>query len=59
MKPLVSGNYLLQVFESENPDNTLLQTRFLVTEESAATEGLYRDAQIWDTTPNGSRSTCR
>lgn len=39
MKPLVSGNYLLQVFESENPDNTLLQTRFLVTEESATTEG--------------------
>ena len=31
-----SGNYLLQVYSEENPDETLFQTRFSVTENAAA-----------------------
>lgn len=33
--PMVSGNYLLQVFDEDNPDDVLLQTRFMVTEGTA------------------------
>lgn len=30
--PKISGNYLLQVFDEDYPDETLLQTRFMVSE---------------------------
>lgn len=33
MRPLLSGNYLLKVYDSDNPDETLLQARFSVTEQ--------------------------
>lgn len=39
MQPLVSGNYLLQVFDSEQTDETLLQVRFMVSEDSAIIKG--------------------
>lgn len=39
MTPLVSGNYLLQVFPEEDPDCTLLQARFSVSDETAAVSG--------------------
>ncbi|MDE6717555.1 MAG: DUF5103 domain-containing protein [Muribaculaceae bacterium] len=32
--PLVSGNYILQVYDRDEPDETLLQTRFRVVEQS-------------------------
>lgn len=35
LKPLVSGNYLVQVFDTFNPDDIVLQARFSVVEESA------------------------
>ena len=34
-----SGNYLLQVYDPEKPEETLLQTRFQVTENRARIEG--------------------
>lgn len=36
---LVSGNYLLQVFDRDNPDRTLLQTRFYVSENAVPVAG--------------------
>lgn len=36
MQPMVSGNYLLQVYDENDPDKVLLQTRFMVSENSAA-----------------------
>lgn len=39
MQPLTSGNYLLQVFDQDTPDNTLLQIRFMVSEDSAIIDG--------------------
>jgi hypothetical protein len=35
MQPTISGNYLLQVFRDDDPDTTLLQTRFMITEATA------------------------
>lgn len=35
---MLSGNYLIQVFDENNPDETLLQSRFMVNEGSAAVE---------------------
>ena len=35
MMPRLSGNYLLQVYDSDEPDKILLQTRFMVSEQSA------------------------
>lgn len=35
MQLLVSGNYLLQVYNEDDPDTTLLQTRFMVSECAA------------------------
>lgn len=35
MKIKVSGNYLLQVYREDNPDEVLLQTRFMVSEATA------------------------
>lgn len=39
MMPLVSGNYLLQVFPEDDPDKTLLQARFCVSDEAMAVAG--------------------
>lgn len=36
LSPLVSGNYLLQVFNEDEPDHTLMQCRFSVAESSVA-----------------------
>ena len=33
MKPLISGNYLMEVFENSNPDSIILSRRFYVTEQ--------------------------
>lgn len=49
---LVSGNYLIKVYEDGNPDETLLQARFYVSEETVDVSGSvtgitdidYRDA---------------
>ena len=35
LRIIAGGNYLLQVFEEDNPDDLLFQTRFSVTENSA------------------------
>lgn len=35
MDPLLSGNYILQIFERENPDETIGEARFSVSEHSA------------------------
>ncbi|MDE7381054.1 MAG: DUF5103 domain-containing protein [Muribaculaceae bacterium] len=35
----MSGNYILKVFPRENPDDTILQARFRVTEQTAAISG--------------------
>ncbi len=39
MQPLLSGNYLLQVFQQDNPDDPVLQARFSVSENVAAVKG--------------------
>lgn len=39
MVPLVSGNYLLQVFPDDDPDRTLLQARFSVSDEAVGIAG--------------------
>ncbi|MDE6295996.1 MAG: DUF5103 domain-containing protein [Muribaculaceae bacterium] len=39
MEPLASGNYLLQVFERDEPDEVLLQARFRVSENSVTISG--------------------
>lgn len=39
MAPLVSGNYLLQVFPDDDPDRTLLQARFSVSDEAVGIAG--------------------
>lgn len=36
---LMSGNYLLQVFPQDDPDDTILQVRFQVSEQSASVHG--------------------
>lgn len=35
MTPLLSGNYLIQVYDRDEPDEILLQARFMVSEASA------------------------
>lgn len=40
MQVMHSGNYLLQVYDPDSPEDTLLQARFQVTENSAWTEGV-------------------
>ena len=35
MEPLISGNYLVQVFDEDDPNETLLQARFMVSENKA------------------------
>lgn len=39
LKPLVSGNYLLQIYDPDNPDTTLLQMRFRVDENKIGVTG--------------------
>ncbi len=39
MRPLKSGNYLLQVFPQDNPEELVLQTRFCVSENTVAVAG--------------------
>lgn len=35
MAPLISGNYLLQVYREDNPERTVAQWRFMVSEQTA------------------------
>lgn len=35
MRPLVSGNYLLRLYHEDDPDSTLMQCRFMVSEQTA------------------------
>lgn len=35
MNPLLSGNYIMEIFERDNPDETIGEARFAVTEHSA------------------------
>lgn len=62
---MLSGNYLIQVFDENNPDETLLQSRFMVNEGSAAVESSltsrtdidYNDGhQRWSVTVDTERS---
>lgn len=39
LRPLVSGNYLIQIYDPDEPDATLLQTRFRVSENSVGIAG--------------------
>lgn len=39
MQPLVSGNYLLQVFNRDTPGDIILQARFMVAEDNAGIAG--------------------
>lgn len=35
MNPLLSGNYIIEIFERDNPDETIGEARFSITEHSA------------------------
>lgn len=39
LAPRVSGNYILRIFDRSNPDRTLLEGRFQVSEETARIQG--------------------
>lgn len=39
LRPLISGNYILQVFYEDDEDNVLLQARFYVSESTARING--------------------
>lgn len=39
MSPVLSGNYIVQVFERDNPDETIAEARFSVAEQSADVGG--------------------
>lgn len=39
LPPLLSGNYLWQVYDADNPDETLLQARFRVSEDGVFVAG--------------------
>lgn len=39
VQPLISGNYLVQVFDDNDPDEVLLQARFMVSEERVPLSG--------------------
>lgn len=39
MAPLVSGNYIIQVYREDDPDDVILQTGFSVSENSAPMKG--------------------
>lgn len=39
MNPLVSGNYKVEIFERENPDETIGEARFSVAEQTAEVKG--------------------
>lgn len=36
MRPLLSGNYLVQIYPEDDPDNVWAQARFMVSEQSAS-----------------------
>ncbi|MDE6022240.1 MAG: DUF5103 domain-containing protein, partial [Muribaculaceae bacterium] len=39
IKPLISGNYILQIFERDAPDDIIAEARFSLTEQSAGVNG--------------------
>lgn len=39
MRPLVSGNYLVRFYPEDNPDETLLQARFSVSDDTMSVSG--------------------
>lgn len=39
MNPLVSGNYIMEIFERDNPDETIGTARFSITEHTADIKG--------------------
>lgn len=39
VQPLISGNYLIQVYDDMDPDEVLLQARFMVSDERAQLSG--------------------
>lgn len=39
MEPLVSGNYIIQVYREDDPDDVILQTGFSISENSAPMRG--------------------
>lgn len=41
LRPLVSGNYIWQVYPEDDPENIILQARFRVTENAAFVAGEY------------------
>jgi len=43
MQPMISGNYVLQVFESSNPDEIVLQKRFMVVERKTDNKAQVRN----------------
>ena len=38
MAPMVSGNYLLQIYRQDDPDTIVAQCRFMVSEQSAVSQ---------------------
>lgn len=43
MRPTVSGNYVLQVYENTNPENIIFQKRFMVVERKTDIKALSRN----------------
>ncbi len=43
MRPMISGNYVLQVYESSNPDEIVFNKRFMVVERKTNIEGIVRN----------------
>lgn len=43
MKPMISGNYVVQVFESSNPDKVVFNKRFMVVERKTNFEANVRN----------------
>lgn len=39
IKPMISGNYILQIFERDNPDETIAEARFSMSEQTADIRG--------------------
>ncbi len=39
INPMLSGNYIVQIFERENPDETIAEARFSLSEEVAGVKG--------------------
>ena len=43
MRPVISGNYVLQVYESSNPDEIILNKRFMIVDRQTNTETTVRN----------------